>query len=52
MSHLIAKKLPDGKLKIFNKKTGKTEGKEMVNTPASKQKIKATDKREDMRIKA
>lgn len=47
MSHLKAKKLPNGKLIIFNKKKGATQGKPMDNTPANKAKIKAEDTKQD-----
>lgn len=47
MSHLVAKKQKDGKLKIFNKETGKTEGKPLPDTAQSKKEIKYRDEQQD-----
>lgn len=46
MSHLILKRV-DGKWKAYNKNTGKTEGKGMVNKDQAEEEIEIQDEKED-----
>lgn len=47
MTHLVLRKLPNGKYKIFNKDTKEYEGKAMVNEDEAIEITKAKDEKED-----
>lgn len=50
MSHLILKKLPNGKYKIYNKKEKKFEGEEMEDEEKAEKVTEKRDEKEDKEI--
>jgi len=47
MSHLTAKKLPNGKIIMYDKNTKKNRGLPMKDTPENHAKIQMQDEKED-----